>query len=116
MFGVQADLVAIVGEGTDEENSASSALPRSRAAVEAAQLFTISHVADLRDLTWAWMCCLIGAALAWLVATCCPNLHRRPLTVMRGLVLIVACSLLVWATASMYLAGPDRPSRHDALR
>lgn len=76
------------------------------ATVEAAQLFTISHVADPRDLTWAAVCCLTGAASAALIAAARPNLQHRPLAVMRGLVLAVAFSLLVWATASMRLTEP----------
>jgi glycopeptide antibiotics resistance protein len=67
--------------------------------IEAIQLFTISHVADPRDLAMAWCCCLAGAMSVQIVLIRWPDLQRRPATVLRGLVLIIAATLVLWTAA-----------------
>ena len=54
--------------GRSLPRSAWYALSRSvvlAVAIEGVQLFTISHVADPRDLFSAWLCCLLGCLVGW---------------------------------------------------
>jgi hypothetical protein len=74
------------------------------AVVEAAQLFTLSHVADPRDLLSAWICCLVGCVAGWRIVRSAPDIHRHPLTLLRGLVAVVSGVVLAWAVGSVILA------------
>lgn len=81
------------------------------AALELAQAFTLSHVADPRDLAWAWICSGIGTAVGGLAARWSADLHRRPLALLRGMVASIAVGLLVWMTATIHAvqAAPRSP-------
>lgn len=65
-------------------------------AVEMLQLFTISHALDLRDLLTAWFCCGLGVLGARALAHLRCDLHRRPRTVLKGLLAAVSLVLVVW--------------------
>ncbi len=93
--------------GRSTARSAWYALSRSvamAAAVEAVQLFTLSHVADPRDLLSACLCCLLGCVAGWRIAAGTPDIHRHPMTLLRGLVAIVSGVVLAWAVGSVILA------------
>jgi len=73
--------------------------------IEAAQLFTISHVADVGDLVAAWICCQLGSGGGWLLVSCRASIHERPGAVLRGLVAAAALVLFAWSTGSVILEG-----------
>jgi VanZ family protein len=78
-------------------------------AVEGMQLFTVSHVADWRDLRIAWICCGAGVMLALAVLWHRPLIYRDPTLLLRT-VLPLACPLvLAWAVVSVtHTAGHAR--------
>ena len=73
------------------------------AAIEAVQFFTVSHVADPADLTGAWICGGLGVALGAVLLAWRPDLHRQPLRVLRGLVVVTVIVLLAWGVLSVLL-------------
>ncbi len=91
------------------------ALTRSLAlavVVEAIQLFTISHVADPRDLFTAWLCCLLGCVVGWTVVGTSPDIHQSPMTLLRGLVAVISGVVLAWAVGSIILSTPAQAPMH----
>ncbi|MGQ9651863.1 MAG: VanZ family protein [Phycisphaerae bacterium] len=91
------------------------ALTRSLAlavVVEAIQLFTISHVADSRDLFSAWLCCLLGCVVGWTAMGTSPDLCRSPMTLLRGLVAVISGVVLAWAVGSIVLSTPAQTPMH----
>ncbi len=99
--------------GTSPRASAWRAFSRSvalAAAIETTQLFTISHVADLRDLASAGVCAGLGSVIGWRLVRRWPMLHQRPAVVLRRLVQVVALALLVWAVSPLALKdAPPSP-------
>lgn len=91
------------------------ALSRSLAlavVVETIQLFTISHVADPRDLLTAWLCCLLGCVVGWTVVGTSPDLHRPPMTLLRGVVAVISGVVLAWSVGSIVLGRPAQSPTH----
>jgi VanZ family protein len=115
-YGLLAFLLTLAGreQGRSLVSAGSSALARVvalAAAVEGVQLFTISHVADPRDLAAAWLCALLGMGAGLAMEWHIPALHRRPGLVMRGLSACVAIGLCAWAAASIAGGrGGENPS------
>jgi len=72
-------------------------------AIEVVQLFTISHVADPRDLFSGWLCCLLGCVVGWKVVGRSPEIHRAPLTLLQGAVAVISGVMLAWAVGSVVL-------------
>lgn len=84
------------------------ALTRSAALVlvlEMVQLFTISHVADPRDLCTGWLCCMLGCFVGRRLVDRSPEIHRLPLALLQGIVAVISGVMLAWAVGSMVLAG-----------
>lgn len=72
-------------------------------AIEVLQLFTVSHVALIADLLAAWICAVGGAALGVALLWWSPEVHRRPLAVLRGIMLATTAGLLGWGALSIAL-------------
>ena len=101
--------------GRSRTRSVWYALTRSLAlavAVEAIQLFTISHVADPRDLFSAWFCCLLGGLVGWMVVGTAPDIHRSPMTLLRGVVAVISGVVLAWAVGTIVLSTPAQAPMH----
>lgn len=91
------------------------ALTRSLAlavVVEAIQLFTISHVADPRDLFSAWFCCFLGCLVGSTVVGTSPDIHQSPMTLLRGVVAVISGVVLAWAVGSIVLSTPAQAPVH----
>ena len=71
--------------------------------IEAVQLFTISHVADVRDLASAWVWCGLASVVGWGLVHRWPGMHQRPAAVLRDLVVVVALVLIAWGVGSVML-------------
>ncbi|NLX12265.1 MAG: VanZ family protein [Phycisphaerales bacterium] len=75
-------------------------------AMETAQFFTVSHVADPADLLAAWLFAGVGTGVACLLCMVSPQSSRRPLVVLRGLVLMGAAGLALWGSAVLVFSSP----------
>jgi hypothetical protein len=72
--------------------------------VEGVQFFTISHVADLRDVATAVLFCGAGTCFAWLLTVRAADLQRVRIGILQGVIATVAGVLLAWAVGSVMLS------------
>jgi len=96
--------------GRTREQAALYALTRSlvlAATVEMLQLFTVSHVADPRDLLMAWAFCGLGTAVGSRVCARSQAGLPRPGTVLRGLVMVLALGIVGRAVVAVALPNSN---------
>jgi len=80
------------------------------AAIELLQLFTMAHVTDPADLTAGWICCGAAVAVGFKLVRLTPDLHRRPMLVLRWLVTIATVVLVLSRLVMLALDDPASTS------